>query len=261
MTAIVIGSNLTAMVASYAIAQAQPMSVQMILAPIVPESPEVKIFGPLNGVIPAALPAFADWIPTRNVRLRATGSAATWPDKVGNPAKIAEHFPTEATTFAAHSHRDLFLGLLPRCARAITGWDVARDPLDAIAANFTADLIINTAPRELFCQRPDDHGFARRQYWISHSIGPSIGPNEIVVNSEDAPAWYVTSKLGDMQETRWLVKPPFSDVAEDSYPLSTNCDCAPHGMVHIGVEAECNPLATLSDVYSSAYAAAMQAGD
>lgn len=212
----------------------------------------------LNELIPAAVPSLGRLAQMREIRLVPSGSAENWPDKVGRPDKTPERFPAEPETFFAYPADEAFHHLLELLGNRIYAGDFTSAGLDAIVDQMTPDLLINTMPMGDLCRRPDDHGFTRRQFWTSSRIGPSIDDDTIMLNSEDAPAWYCSSKIGGSLVTKWLIKPPFSDMVDTSLPQFTNCDCAPHGMIHVGAEATFNPLATLLDVYSDTAAAVMR---
>jgi len=248
----VIGSDLNALVAGLAAADKGAL---LLFTPVMPGSRQAELTCNQNEIVAAGIPALDALAPARAITIRPSGSREDWPAKVGNPAKITEHFPLEVSTFAGHTGNDLFSALLPVLGQSVNGWDAGRDSIRRVVDALAPDAIINTAPRALFCERLDEHLFTRRPVWSSADIGPAVPEGEVWVNAEDAPAWYTTSCFDGLRITRWLVKPPFESVREDSFPISTNCDCAPVEMVHAGAEAECNPALTLADVYSRASAA------
>ena len=235
MIALVLGGDVAAMVATYAITISDHNGGCRAIVPSFDGT--VSLMCPVtNDLVPAGIPALGKAAEPRKVYLQPSGRAEDWADKVGRPDRIAEHFPHNgATEFFAHLSRDLFNSLAPGFASFIGPWQMDKQALGDIVNAMHPDVIINTLPRQLLCEKPDDHGFPRQQVWVSHLVGPQITDNHVLVNAEDAPAWYTASKFDGHLVTKWLgQKPPFNSIQEDSVPISTNCDCAPFGMVHVG---------------------------
>jgi len=250
MNVVILGGDITALVAAHAVKSNRPDARIIVLSPSTAGPGPALLMPPMANEL---MPLILDVCEPHEIVLRSSGAGSDWSDKVGRPDKTPERFPYAGTEmFRALVAGELWDALTELYAGYMAGFYVAETTLEAILHDYPADVLINTAPRPLWCSKPDEHGFARRDFWVSSAIGPTIADDTILVNAEDSPAWYVTSKIGGHQVTKWLVRPPFSNVLSDSQPMSTNCDCAPHGMVHLGVEAQCNPIVTLADVYSDA---------
>lgn len=261
MKILILGGDVAALVAAHATAVAKGGPKPAILAPAYNGDP-LLIAPMLNDVVPAVLPSLKTiGVPVREATLTGTGSADNWADKVGRPDKMTEYFPVAPKEkVLVHTGADIFHVLInSRMRQDIAAWDLKRVSIEELVEIVEPELVINTLPRQIFCTKPDDHGFPRRDLWVSTQIGPHLKDDEIVLNAEDAPAWYSSSKFDDRQVTKWLQPTPFENISHTSMPVSTNCDCAPVGMVHVGAEAVCDPTLTLVDVYSDTVAAVMKA--
>lgn len=91
------------------------------------------------------------------------------------------------------------------------------------------DLAISTVPAQLLCSQ--GHSFGMSTIWATNrDMMSSIQDNTVLLNGDDAPAWYRCSRIQGWENTEWPglgPKPPFGEMWEVVKPLRNNCDCYP----------------------------------
>lgn len=95
------------------------------------------------------------------------------------------------------------------------------------------DLVINSIPRKRLCG-DTAHAFYSANIWAAGDAPDqdrwspvTVGPNTVVCNGEDAPAWYRCSNVFGHNTCEWpeSSKPPLSELALVEKPIRTTCDC------------------------------------
>lgn len=97
------------------------------------------------------------------------------------------------------------------------------------------DVVINSLPLPVLCQRPEEHAFRAEECWAMGDA-PALGqtvpvpcPEDTVVcNGDPDTGWYRVSHIFGHKTAEWpglRPRPPFEGVVRFKKPLATTCTC------------------------------------
>lgn len=118
---------------------------------------------------------------------------------------------------------------------AVVTHDIAR----TLTANYR--VVVSSIPKPMLCIKPDEHVFNSQNVWASGDapeldwMCPITAPlNTVTLNGENARAWYRLSNVFGHNTAEWPHdrKPPITQIAEVTKPISSTCDCASRLRIH-----------------------------
>jgi len=172
----------------------------------------------------------------KTLRYHLIGSVEEYRRKVYGNANVTVSPESLEEAHQAWDIRDAYL----------RAWDLYSDlivPIDTISADWVKlqinsrdfACIISTIPAPILCWNPE-HKFNSKNVW---GIGDApergifapvrVNPMTVELSGERDTGWYRASNVFGYHTVEWPEgkRPPLSDIAAISKPISTDCDCFP----------------------------------